>query len=97
MPVLEKPPIAEPRKAVTIRLPQSVNISLHRYAEFLDCSLEHVVVEALKRVFKKDTEFQKWASENATDENKQPRPQEPQTREQDFLQPIIADPTQQIR
>ncbi len=48
MPILKKPPETEPRKAVTIRIQQSVNISLHQYAEFLGCSLDHVVVEALK-------------------------------------------------
>ncbi len=44
----KKSPETEPRKAVTVRTQQSVNISLHQYAEFLGCSLDRVVVEALK-------------------------------------------------
>jgi hypothetical protein len=92
----KKSPETEPRKPVTVRTQQSVNISLHQYAEFLGCSLDHVVVKALNFVFRKDTDFQKWASENPMNKSKQPRSKEPQTAEQHFLRPIIANPTQQM-
>ncbi len=34
MPILKKPPAAEPRQAVTIRMQQSTVVALHQYAGF---------------------------------------------------------------
>ncbi len=65
MPILRKPPAAIVRKAVTIRMPEPIVIELHQYAKFLDGTLDHVVVEALQLVFKKDREFRQWLSENS--------------------------------
>lgn len=97
MPVLKKPPVAEACKAVTIRLPLSVNTSLRQYADFLGCSLGHVVVEALKLVFKKDTEFQKWLSENPESESNQSTLEELRTAEQGSAQPINIRATMPTR
>lgn len=91
MPIPMKPRVAEPRKAVTIRMEQSVDTSLHQYADFLGCTLDYVVVEALKLVFKKDTEFHKWVSKNPESESNQ------QAAEQDSVQPISVNPTKQTR
>jgi len=41
-------------------MPESVAETLHEYASFIGSSLDHVVVEALKLVFKKDVEFKLW-------------------------------------
>lgn len=45
---------------MTIRLPEDVIENLHEYARFLGSSLDHVVIEALRLVFKKDSEFRAW-------------------------------------
>ncbi len=65
MPILKKPSVAIVRKAVTIRMPEPIVTELHQYASFLGGTLDHVVVEALQLVFKKDREFRQWLSENS--------------------------------
>ncbi|HEV2381821.1 MAG TPA: hypothetical protein VG206_18790 [Terriglobia bacterium] len=60
MAIITRPPATVAKKAVTIRLPEPVAHTLHDYATFLGSSLDHVVVEALKLVFKKDAEFKAW-------------------------------------
>lgn len=97
MPILTKPPKTEPRKAVTIRMQQSIVVALHQYARFLGCSLDYVVVEALKLVFNKDAEFQEWMPENAESEGRQPTLKGLQTAEQDSVQPISINPRKHTR
>ena len=63
MPVLNTPPPNAKKKAVTIRMPEDVIGSLHEYARFLDSTLDYVVIDALKLVFKKDSEFKAWQAE----------------------------------
>lgn len=63
MPVLNTPASTAKKKAVTIRMPEDLIATLHRYARFLGSSLDHVVIEALKLVFKKDSEFKAWQAE----------------------------------
>ena len=63
MAIISRPPATIVKKAVTIRMPEPVSEALHQYAEFLDSSLDHIVVEALKLVFKKDTEFKAWRNQ----------------------------------
>lgn len=60
MAIITRPPATIMKKAVTIRMPEPVSETLHQYAEFLNSSLDHIVVEALKLVFKKDAEFKAW-------------------------------------
>jgi hypothetical protein len=44
-------------------MPKDVIEALHEYARFLESSLDHVVIGALKLVFKKDGEFKAWRSQ----------------------------------
>jgi len=60
MPLINRPPAAATKKTVTIRMPVDIIDSLHDYARFLGSTLDHVVIEALKLVFKKDAEFKAW-------------------------------------
>ena len=55
-----------PRKAVTVRMPLPIADTLHEYASFIGSSLDHVVVEALKLIFRKDSEFKAWQNEQST-------------------------------
>ena len=60
MPLIKKPPAGSDKKAVTISMPVEIIFSLHEYARFLGSSLGHVVIEALRLVFKRDAEFRAW-------------------------------------
>jgi hypothetical protein len=60
MAIITRPPTTIAKKAVTVRMPEPVAETLHEYASFIGSSLDHVVVEALKLVFKKDAEFKLW-------------------------------------
>ncbi len=60
MAIIARPPATIAKKAVTIRMPEPVAETLHEYASFIGSSLDHVVVEALKLIFKKDAEFKAW-------------------------------------
>jgi len=60
MAIITRPPASIARRAVTIRMPEPFVQTLHDYARFLGSSLDHIVVEALKLVFKKDAEFKAW-------------------------------------
>jgi len=63
MAIITKPPANVARKAVTIRMPQVIVDTLHQYASFIGSGLDHVVVEALKLVFRKDAEFKVWQNQ----------------------------------
>ena len=60
MAIIARPPASISKKAVTVRMPEPIAQMLHEYASFLGSSLDHIVIEALKLVFKKDTEFRAW-------------------------------------
>src|SRR5262249_25692280 len=62
--MITRPPATIARKAVTVRMPEPVANTLHEYAIFLGSSLDHIVVEALKLIFKKDAEFKAWQAEH---------------------------------
>jgi hypothetical protein len=47
-------------------MPEPVADTLHQYASFIGSSLDHVVVEALKLIFKKDAEFKAWKDQQRT-------------------------------
>lgn len=64
MALITRPPATIAKKAVTVRMPEPVAKTLHEYATFLGSSLDHVVVEALKLIFKKDAEFRAWQAEH---------------------------------
>jgi predicted transcriptional regulator len=59
---LLKAPSKQPKTTnLQVRLEEEVRRNLDRYAEFLDANTPYVVSEALKLLFKKDTEFKRWA------------------------------------
>jgi len=64
MAIITRPPATVAKKAVTVRMPEPVAKTLHEYATFLGGSLDHIVVEALKLIFKKDAEFKAWQAEH---------------------------------
>jgi hypothetical protein len=64
MAIIEKPPAKVLRKAITIRLSEQIALELHQYATFLGGSLDYVVAEALKLVFRKDNQFREWLKQN---------------------------------
>lgn len=66
MAIITRPPATIAKKPVTVRMPEPIAETLHQYAEFLGSSLDHIVVEALKLVFKKDAEFKAWRDQRRT-------------------------------
>jgi hypothetical protein len=66
MAIITRPPANIPRKAVTVRMPLPIAETLHEYASFIGSSLDHVVIEALKLIFKKDSEFKAWQNQQPT-------------------------------
>jgi hypothetical protein len=52
-----KPPA---RVAITCRVPEETATTLKHYAEFLESTQEHVIVETLRLAFRRDTEFHAW-------------------------------------
>lgn len=87
MPILKKPSVAIVRKAVTIRMPEPIVTELHQHARFLGGTLDHVVVEALQLVFKKDREFRQWLSENSHLDSQHQREESDRTVARSSLQP----------
>jgi len=62
MSVLKAPPKQPKTTVVQLRLDEEARTTLTKYAEYLDCSPSHVVMEALKLVHRKDKQFQAWLS-----------------------------------
>ncbi|HZU44989.1 MAG TPA: hypothetical protein VE994_20090 [Terriglobales bacterium] len=62
MPVLKAPPKQPKTTVVQLRLDEEARTTLTKYAEYLECSPSHVVMEALKLVHRKDKQFQAWLS-----------------------------------
>ena len=52
-----KPPA---RVVITCKVPEETATVLKHYAEFLDSTQEHVIVETLRLAFRRDTEFHAW-------------------------------------
>ena len=60
---LLKAPSKQPKTTtLQVRLEEEVRHNLDRYAEFIEANPSYVVSEALKLLFKKDTEFRHWLS-----------------------------------
>ena len=53
------------RKVVSARLDEEAHTLLQRYAAFLGgATHEYIIGESLKRLFRRDREFNKWLEEN---------------------------------
>lgn len=60
---LLKAPRRQPKTTVVqLRLDEEARSTLTKYAEYLECSPSHVVAEALRLVYRKDKDFQRWLS-----------------------------------
>ena len=69
---LLKAPSKQPKTAtLQVRLGEEVRINLDKYAEFLDANTSYVVSEALKFLFRKDTEFNRWLGQHANHHNQE--------------------------
>jgi len=67
---LLKAPPRQPRTSpVQIRLDDEAKAKLAQYAEFIDASPSYVVGEALKLLYRKDTEFQSWLAQHTNNDN----------------------------
>ena len=72
MPLLKAPSKQPKTTTLQLRLEEEVRRSLDRYAEFIGANASYVVSEALKLLFKRDTEFKRWLSEHPTNINQEP-------------------------
>lgn len=60
MSILKSPPIPPKNETLQIRVEEEIKRKLHKYADFINSSDSYVVSEALKLLFRKDTEFKSW-------------------------------------
>ena len=63
MAILKPPPRPPKNETLQIRVDEEIKAKLHRYAEFIISSESYVVSEALKLLFRKDSEFKTWLDE----------------------------------
>jgi predicted transcriptional regulator len=62
---LLKAPSKQPKTTtLQVRLEEEVRHNLDGYAEFIDANASYVVSEALKLLFRKDGEFQRWLGQH---------------------------------
>ena len=61
MAILKSPPKPPKNETLQIRVEEEIKAKLHKYAEFIDASESYVVSEALKLLFRKETEIQDLA------------------------------------
>jgi predicted transcriptional regulator len=61
--ILKSPPRLPKNETLQIRVEEEIKAKLHKYAEFINASESYVVSEALKLLFRKDTEFKTWLEE----------------------------------
>jgi hypothetical protein len=65
MPLLRPPDPQVPRRKFYVRIEEPLAATLDRYAEFLGTTgIDHVVNQALEFVFRKDSDFKEWLSQN---------------------------------
>ncbi len=64
-------PKVEPKrekKVVSARLDEETHLTLQRYAAFLgDATHEYIIGESLKRLFRRDKEFNEWLAKDHSD------------------------------
>jgi len=63
MAILKSPPRPSKNETLQLRVQEEIRINLRKYAEFIDSSESYVVSEALRLLFRKDTEFNVWLEE----------------------------------
>jgi predicted transcriptional regulator len=63
MPILKPPPKAPKNETLQLRIEEEIKTKLRGYAHFINSSESYVVSEALKFLFRKDSEFKTWLEE----------------------------------
>jgi hypothetical protein len=63
MSILKPPPKATKNETLQLRVQEEIKTKLRGYAEFINSSESYVVSEALKLLFRKDSEFKTWLEE----------------------------------
>ncbi len=60
MAILKSPPRPPKNETLQSRVEAQIKAKLHSYVEFINSSESYVVSEALKLLFRKDSEFRTW-------------------------------------
>lgn len=60
MSIIKKPEVPPEIDTLEIRIEQPLIQMLDRYAEFIGSDRNHVVISAVRVVFKRDYEFKRW-------------------------------------
>ena len=76
MAILKAPPKQSKNALLQIRVEHELKATLDNYAEFLGSSTSYVVAEALKLLFRKDTEFKAWLAHHKPNGELQTRGEE---------------------
>ncbi len=69
MSILKAPPKQSKNAMLQIRVEKELKATLDNYAEFLGSSTSYVVAEALKLLFRKDTDFKAWLAHHKPNGN----------------------------
>jgi hypothetical protein len=64
MAILKSPPKPPKNETLQIRVEETIRSNLAKYAEFIDSPESYVVSEALRLLFRKDSEFKTWLDEH---------------------------------
>jgi predicted transcriptional regulator len=64
MAILKSSPKPPRNETLQLRVEEEIKLKLSKYAEFIDSSESYVVSEALKLVFRKDSEFETWLEQH---------------------------------
>lgn len=81
MPLLRPPDPQVPKRKFYVRIEEPLAVTLDRYAEFLGTTgIDHVVNQALEFVFRKDSDFKGWLSQNPQPAARQTLKQNKKTR-----------------
>jgi hypothetical protein len=67
MAIPKSPPRPPRNETLQIRVEEHIKARLQKYAEFINSSESYVVSEALKLLFRKDSEFRTWLERQPRD------------------------------
>lgn len=74
MPLLKPPELQIATRRLFVHIEEPLALTMERYAEFLGTdNLDHVVGQALQFIFKRDTQFKSWLSQNPDAKSKPAR------------------------
>ena len=69
MAIIKAPPKQPKTVTIQARVGESVKSHLEKYAEFIDSSPSYVITEALKLLFKRDSDFKRWLRQHTNNVN----------------------------